>query len=109
MRFGATRHGPSAPNACQFGKYETFTRTGVPVRSTWNRTVPPSFWISVTVVLGSATACSEAVVAWLAETLRQPTGPSEESITSHRLGSAYQLVDTGSQLFWVCPTSFNTT
>ena len=28
MRFGATRHGPSAPDACQFGKYDILTTTG---------------------------------------------------------------------------------
>src|SRR5207253_10801432 len=36
MKFGVTRHGPRAPDAFQFGKYEVFTRTGDPVRSTSN-------------------------------------------------------------------------
>ena len=34
MRLGVTRNGPCAPSACQFGKYDVFTRIGVPVRST---------------------------------------------------------------------------
>ena len=28
MRLGATRYGPSAPDTCQFGKYDVFTSTG---------------------------------------------------------------------------------
>ena len=34
MKFGMTRYGPFAPEAVQFGKYETLTRTGTPTRST---------------------------------------------------------------------------
>jgi hypothetical protein len=33
---GDTRYGPVAPETFQFGKYEAFTSTGLPVRSTWN-------------------------------------------------------------------------
>ena len=32
MKFGVSRHGPSAPVASQFGKYDVFTTTGTPVR-----------------------------------------------------------------------------
>ena len=34
MRFGATRKGPCAPSTFQFGKYDVFTRIGVPTWST---------------------------------------------------------------------------
>lgn len=34
MRLGEIRHGPFAPEACQFGKYDIFTRMGVPGVST---------------------------------------------------------------------------
>ena len=35
IRFGSARQGPSAPEACQSGKYEIFTRTGTPILFTW--------------------------------------------------------------------------
>src|SRR5688572_19836834 len=38
MRFGVARHGPSAPEASQFGKYDVFTRTGTPGLDTRNET-----------------------------------------------------------------------
>src|SRR5690242_15489945 len=34
MKLGVERHGPSAPSTRQFGKYDSFTSTGTPVRST---------------------------------------------------------------------------
>src|SRR6185436_15618610 len=34
IRFGVNRHGPLAPDAFQFGKYDDFTTTGTPMRST---------------------------------------------------------------------------
>ena len=36
MKLGVARHGPSAPSASQFGKYDVFTITGTPVRDTSN-------------------------------------------------------------------------
>ena len=36
MKFGVARYGPSAPSTFQFGKYDAFTSTGSPTRSTWN-------------------------------------------------------------------------
>src|SRR5205814_162809 len=34
IRLGVTRHGPLAPEVFQFGKYDAFTSTGDPGRST---------------------------------------------------------------------------
>src|SRR5579884_92387 len=53
MRLGVTRHGPPAPVACQFGKYDTLTRTGVPVRPTSKLTDCPARWTCDTVVGGT--------------------------------------------------------
>ena len=50
MRFGATRYGPVAPCACQFGKYDVRTSTGLPISETWNEIVSTSSWISETCV-----------------------------------------------------------
>src|SRR5437660_2828952 len=38
MKLGVTRHGPFAPVVFQFGKYDIFTSTGAPTRSTSNAT-----------------------------------------------------------------------
>ena len=38
MKLGVARHGPSAPLAVQFGKYDVLTITGTPVRDTRNDT-----------------------------------------------------------------------
>src|SRR5262245_37530046 len=35
MKFGETRYGPLAPCAFQFGKYDVFTSTGLPISDTW--------------------------------------------------------------------------
>src|SRR3954447_14691768 len=36
MRFGARRYGPLAPETFQFGKYDSFTSTGLPISETSN-------------------------------------------------------------------------
>src|SRR6476469_5850048 len=36
MKFGVARQGPTAPSTRQFGKYDSLTSTGTPVRSTSN-------------------------------------------------------------------------
>ena len=48
--FGATRYGPVAPCACQFGKYDVRTSTGLPISETWNEIVSTSSWMSDTCV-----------------------------------------------------------
>src|SRR2546423_888494 len=48
MKLGVTRHGPFAPDAFQLGKYDTFTRTGAPGRSTSNEMPSSSVRMLVT-------------------------------------------------------------
>ena len=45
-----TRYGPVAPVACQLGKYDTLTSTGVPIFDTWKLTVLSVSRTSVTCV-----------------------------------------------------------
>src|SRR5205823_1956093 len=47
-RLGATRQGPLAPEAFQLGKYDVFTSTGVPGRSTSKEMRSSLVWIPLT-------------------------------------------------------------
>ena len=53
MKLGVARHGPSAPWAVQFGKYDVLTITGTPVRDTRNDTEWSVVRTLVTVTGGS--------------------------------------------------------
>src|SRR5690242_13719234 len=53
MRFGVSRHGPFAPLARQFGKYDALTTTGTPVRETWKLMSSLPLRIFVTFTSGS--------------------------------------------------------
>src|SRR5207248_11748581 len=86
LRFGATRQGPFAPVACQLGKYDAFTSTGEPVRST-------SKLIRSSLVLMPLTCAGATVRAGglgsAPRTRAHCDGPLAASITFHRLGSSY--------------------
>ena len=51
--FGAKRYGPSAPLARQLGKYDSFTTTGTPTRSTAKDTSPCPSLMALTVTGGN--------------------------------------------------------
>src|SRR5438874_1648794 len=53
IRLGVTRHGPLAPEACQFGKYDAFTSTGDPTWSTWKEMRSSPVRIDVTLTLAT--------------------------------------------------------
>src|ERR1700736_5750739 len=53
MKFGVERYTPVAPLTCQFGKNDVLTRTGTPVRDTWNDTRVRSWWTRVTATRGT--------------------------------------------------------
>src|SRR2546430_17322140 len=85
IRFGATRQGPFAPVACQLGKYDAFTSTGEPVRST-SKLIRSSL---VLMPLTCAGATVRAGGVGSAPRTRAPCdGPLAGSITVHRLGSS---------------------
>src|SRR5690348_1591583 len=65
MRFGATRYGPCAPCAFQFGKYEVFTRIGLPTSETWNEIVSTFSCTSVTRagVIGVSVVCASRLMS----------------------------------------------
>src|SRR5579871_1123207 len=103
MRLGATRHGPSAPLACQFGKYDVFTRTGVPVRSTSKLMRSSLILMLVTAATGTATCGGVALAPW---TRGQLDGPDAASSTGQRDASWYhgttvliQLCPPGASLY----------
>src|SRR5579862_2081053 len=87
MRFGATRQGPLAPDACQFGNQDVFTRTGVPVRSTSKLMRSSLILILVTVATGVG---MRGGVALAPLTRGQLDGPDMASSTGQRDGSWYQ-------------------
>src|SRR3954452_24051548 len=88
MRFGVTRYGPSAPSARQLGKYDVFTRIGVPGRSTSKSIVSVPVCTFETEAFG--TGCAGGVSPYF--TRAQPAGPSAARYTSHLLGSVYQVI-----------------
>ncbi len=53
IKFGAARYGPVAPLACQFGKYDVFTSTGLPISETWNEIVLDALVDVATTFVGS--------------------------------------------------------
>jgi len=106
IRLGATLQGPSAPVACQSGKKEVLTSTGVPVRSTWKEMVSSVWVTAVTVAAGSGTAVGALSPTG---TRSQVDGPPAAGTTSHRDGSSYQLTAGASQLPWLGPTPCHTT
>src|ERR1700722_9604760 len=88
MRLGVTRQGPFAPLACQLGKYDTFTRTGVPTRDTWKLRDES---VCVTLVTWVVPTCLTVGRMSSTEARGQSDGPFCASSTFHLLGSAYQL------------------
>jgi hypothetical protein len=115
--FGADRHGPFAPVACQFGKNDVFTVTGTPTRLTWKLIELSVVVMSVTVVLGTATAGAAPAVA--AVTFGHDAKPPAVSATPQRAGSSYQASDgpaigspsgptLPSHVPWLGPTPCNT-
>src|SRR5262245_19964699 len=86
MRLGATRYGPSAPDAFQLGKYDALTSTGLPTWSTSNEILlsPVSMFETSTSATGRASGCSPT------RTRCQSAGPLAARGTSHRVGSVYQ-------------------
>src|SRR6185437_1320260 len=94
MRLGVTRQGPSAPLACQFGKYDTLTKTGVPTLDTWKLTVVLVVETSVTRVVDTCRTggrVSPTVVRG------HEAGPPCASSTFQRFGWSYQVSDWLSQ------------
>src|SRR4051812_48592694 len=85
MKLGATRQMPFAPDTCQLGKYDDFTRIGVPTRSTSNDTVDvPSFTFDTfTSSTAIALGCSSFVIRGHA------LGPLTARSTPHFVGSRY--------------------
>jgi len=82
-----------APEACQFGKYETFTRTGVPSRETWKLMVLSVWRVSDTCVVG--TDRLGGAVSPIG-TRGHDAGPLWARKTLQRAGSSYQLSEGGS-------------
>src|SRR5579885_325042 len=88
IELGVTRHGPRAPTACQLGKNDVFTSTGVPGASTSK-------------LIRSSVCEMLEITAWRtgvrggvlspALTRLHPLGPLAASGTSNRAGSWYQL------------------
>lgn len=120
MKFGVTRHGPSAPDACQFGKYDVFTSTGTPTRETSNDTPSSDVVTSDTRTLGSgrervgdATATPDPTgpssrAGMSASTRGHDAGPDDASGTAHRGGSPNHDAETSSQSSAACEM-FDTT
>jgi hypothetical protein len=96
IRLGVTRHGPSAPEASQLGKYDAFTNTGVPVRLTSNEMRSPSSSIPVTWAGGTGRA---GTVPSVERTRRQASGPPAARWTSGRPASMNQGADSSSHAF----------
>src|SRR5690606_3614001 len=86
MKLGATRYGPSAPSTRQFGKYDIFTSTGLPTRSTSNETLSSSTTTSLT----SAGSTRRSRARSCESTRCQPSGPSTASGTDQRAGPLNQ-------------------
>src|SRR3954451_14419046 len=87
---GVTRQGPWAPAAFQFGKYDIFTSTGWPTRST-SKEMRSSVILTLLTVTG-ATGCSSGWAASIC-TRGHSLGPLAANGMDHRLGSRYQATD----------------
>src|SRR5262245_28035795 len=105
IRFGDTRHGPSAPEACQFGKYDTFTSTGTPTLST-SKLIRSSPVVMFETVTGSRAVLGGVSPGWIR---CHSFGPLPASSTSHVAGSRKKSSDTLSQLFELRSAPFTTT
>src|SRR3954452_18365625 len=94
IRLGLTRYGPSAPDTCQFGKYEALTRTGTPVSLTSKDivSVPLSMLLTSVVPTGRGSGVSPASMRC------QPDGPSPASGMSKSPWSMYQLTVSANQV-----------
>src|SRR5581483_1309955 len=88
MRLGVTRYGPCAPSTFQFGKYEDFTRIGVPVRSTSKSIVSNPVRTFVTVACGSGRTGGVSP----SRTRVHDDGPSAARYTFHFVGSTYHVI-----------------
>src|SRR5436190_6897691 len=88
IRLGFTRYGPSAPSTFQLGKYDVFTRIGVPVRSTSKSMVSVPVDALVTTACGSGAAGGVSPGA----TRAHDDGPSAARYTFHCCGSLYQTI-----------------
>ena len=110
IRLGVTRHGPLAPEACQFGKYDAFTRTGEPGRSTSKemRSSPVRMLLTLVARTGMRSACwiwtpaptlPGPVVGFFLTVMRcHGEGPSAARGTAQVWGSCwYQSTATSSQ------------
>ena len=70
--------GPCAPLACQLGKYETFTSTGVPTCETWKPMVESVVVMAETFVVGT---CLTAGLMSVTEVRGHDDGPLWASST----------------------------
>ncbi len=104
IRLGVTRQGPSAPCACQLGKYETFTSTGVPSVLTWKFSDWSPTRTSETVVGATGTTGARAP----GRTRGQRAGPPAARSTGQSPGSSYQAIEGVSQLDWLGRTPVST-
>src|SRR3954447_9564604 len=88
MKFGVTRYGPSAPSTFQLGKYDVFTRTGVPTWSTSKSivSVPVARLLTVAFATGRAGGVSPSV------TRAHEDGPLSARYTSQLSGSRYHVI-----------------
>src|SRR4051812_5966063 len=86
MKFGATRYGPFAPSTSQFGKYDVFTRIGVPILSTLNDTVLVPSTMSETLAFATGISLVGAPVVMCCQSF----GPLFASSPFHCGGSRYQ-------------------
>src|SRR5579884_2723113 len=94
MRLGVIRHGPWAPVACQLGKYDVRTTTGLPTRSTSKliRSSVTLTWVGRTRATGTRGGFRSP-----ARTRGHEAGPAAASGTGQRFGSWYQGTDRSSQ------------
>src|SRR5579884_3409892 len=97
MRLGSARHGPSAPDTCHAGKYEVFTSTGTPTRSTWKLMLSVVVWMRDTCTAGSG--APERAIAVGADRRGHEAGPPATSSRGHAAGESYQRWATGSHEF----------
>jgi hypothetical protein len=97
--------GPGGPRGLPVGKYDTLTRTGVPIFETWKLTVLSVSRTSLTWVLGTGTPGRRGSPIG---TRGHDAGPLWARKTFQRDGSSYQLSDGGSHDDWSAPTPTST-
>lgn len=119
MKLGVTRHGPDAPDAFQFGKYDDFTRTGTPTRDTSNEMRSSDVRMFDTRTDGNARDADAggddtftpvpigrtSPFGSVADTRGHADGPDDARGVDQRDGSSNQGADTSSQSFaaWEMP------